>query len=118
MWTEIRNCANNCQANKNLRLNDDKSICSHTHINSTKYLHNIKVCRAGLACEVVLFLEQLSQTDVEGSTDMADGEAVLRPLSASLHVTNHCKNQIHDTSEDEVGLVFNLYGLKQNIFAY
>lgn len=31
---------------------------------------------------------------MEGSSDMADGEAVVRPLSTPLHVTDHCKNRV------------------------
>lgn len=29
---------------------------------------------------------------MEGGSDMANSEAVVRPLSASLHVADHCKN--------------------------
>lgn len=28
---------------------------------------------------------------MKGSSDVADGEAVLRPLSTPLHVADHCK---------------------------
>lgn len=36
------------------------------------------------------FVEQLSQADVEGSFDVAEGQAVVRPLSTALHVTDDC----------------------------
>lgn len=58
-----------------------------------KYLADIQVCGAGLARIIMVLLEQLPQADVEGSSDMSDGEAVVGPLSTPLHVTDHCKNK-------------------------
>lgn len=61
------------------------------------YLPDIQVRGAGLARIIVVLLEQLSQTDVEGSSDVTDGEAVVRPLSTPLHVTDHYNNRVTNT---------------------
>lgn len=52
------------------------------------YLPDIQVGGRGLACVIMLLLKQIAQTDVEGSFDVSDGEAVVRPFPASLNVTD------------------------------
>lgn len=55
---------------------------------SRMYLPDIQVGGRGLACVIMLLLKQIAQTDVEGSFDVSDGEAVVRPFPTSLHVTD------------------------------
>lgn len=56
------------------------------------YLPDIQVGGTWSACIFMVLCKQLSQSDVECSSDMADCQAVVRPLSAPLHVTDHWKN--------------------------
>lgn len=67
------------------------------YTNLKMYLPDIQVCWAGPVRVIMVLLQQLSQADVEGSPDVADGEAVVRPLSTSLHVTDHCKSSVGNT---------------------
>ena len=44
---------------------------------------------AGSAGVAVLLVQQLSQADVEGRLEVADGHAVVGPLPTALHVAHH-----------------------------
>lgn len=78
----------------------------NTHTRKTSYLPDVQVRGCGFAGVLVRALEQLSQANVEGSLDVADGQGIMRPLAAALHVTDNCmhartQTQTH-TQDNEV----------------
>lgn len=64
----------------------------------------------------MLFSEQLAELDVKSSSNVTDGEAIVRPLAASLHVTDHCKTRwTVNGSATEIQLYFFFVMAKSNV---
>lgn len=72
---------------------------THAHLvafntfKNNAHLPDIQMRGTRSACVLVLFSEQLPQLDVESSSNVTDGEAIVRPLAAALHVADHCKTR-------------------------